>query len=274
MSQILEITLENFDCMIMAASKERPVVLHFFSSRYPECATFGALLEKEASLLDFTLGTVNLDVPENNQFIQVFRVQSLPDVRIISGGQIIDAISGIMPEDKLRARLEKHFLSDEKRYLMNVESLIEQKFWDEALPQIESVLKEKPGNKPYLLLKAKALLGQGQVALAKEILESFIASDDEYTSARSYLSLIDFHVEVAKTEIHGEEAQIYHEACLLAVQSEYKKSLQRFLDLVQLNKDWNNGAASKAMLTLFGVLGPKHELTWVFRSKLNTILFI
>ena len=274
MSQILEITLENFDSMVMAVSKERPVVLNFFSSRYPECTTYAALLEKQASILDFTLGTVNLDAPENSQFIQVFRVQALPDVRIISDGQIIDAISGVMPEDKLKVRLEKHFLSDEKRYLMNAESLIEQKFWDEAFPLIESVLKERPGNKPYLLLKAKVLLGQGQVALAKEILEGFIASDDEYTSARSYLSLIDFHVEVAKTDVQGEEAQIYHEASLFAVQSEYKKALLRFLDLVQKNKEWNNGAASKAMLTLFGVLGPKHELTWEFRSKLNTILFI
>ena len=171
MSQILEITLENFDSMVMAASKERPVVLNFFSSRYPECTTYAALLEKQASILDFTLGTVNLDAPENSQFIQVFRVQALPDVRIISDGQIIDAISGVMPEDKLKVRLEKHFLSDEKRYLMNAESLIEQKFWDEAFPLIESVLKERPGNKPYLLLKAKVLLGQGQVALAKEILE-------------------------------------------------------------------------------------------------------
>ena len=74
MSQILEITLENFDSMVMAASKERPVVLNFFSSRYPECATYAALLEKQASILDFTLGTVNLDVPENSQFIQVLPV--------------------------------------------------------------------------------------------------------------------------------------------------------------------------------------------------------
>lgn len=274
MSQIIDITLENFDSTIMGPSKERPVVLHFFSSRYPECASFAALLEKEAASLDFTLGTVNLDIPENNQFIQVFRVQSLPDVRIISDGQIVDAIAGVMPEDKLRARLEKFFLSDEKKAFLEIESLIEQKLWDEALPLIESVLKEKPKDKPAFLLKAKALLGQGHVDLAKEILEQFTSTDDEYATARSFLALIDFHVEVAKTEVQGEDAQIYHEASLFAVQSEYKKALQRFLDLVQKNKDWNDGAASKAMLTLFGVLGPKHELTWEYRSKLNTILFI
>ena len=104
--------------------------------------------------------------------------------------------------------------------------------------------------------------------------ESAAEADDEFKTARSLLELLEFHAEAAKTDIEGIEAQIYHEASVLASQNEYKMALSRFLDLAQVNKSWNDEAASKAMLTLFGVLGPKHELTWEFRARLNTILFV
>lgn len=274
MSQLLEINSQNFDAQIITPSKEKPVVLYFSSSRHPKSEEFGVLLQKYATILGFTLGVVNLDVPENAQFIELFRIQSLPDVRIISNGEIADAISGLIPEEQLKTRLEKFFLSDEKQLLIEAEGLIQQKDWKTALTLVDSALEKTPEDKKLLILKAKALLGLGDIALAKEILSHFTEADDEFKTARSLLELLAFHAEAAKTDIQGTEAQIYHEASVLASQNEYKKALSRFLDLVKMNKTWNDEAASKAMLTLFGVLGPKHELTWEFRARLNTILFV
>lgn len=274
MSQPIEINSHNFDTQIIAPSKEKPVVLYFSSSRHPKSEETGLLLQKYASILGFTLGVVNLDTPENAQFIELFRVQSLPDVRLISNGEIVDAISGLISEEELKTRLEKFFLSNEKQLLVEAEGLIQQKKWDLALILLDEALQTTPEDKNLLILKAKALLGLGNIALAKEILSLFTEADDEFKTARSLLELLEFHAEAAKTDIQGVEAQIYHEASVLASQNEYKMALSRFLDLAQVNKNWNDEAASKAMLTLFGVLGPKHELTWEFRARLNTILFV
>ena len=79
---------------------------------------------------------------------------------------------------------------------------------------------------------------------------------------------------IRKKDVQGKEAIVYHEACKLACAEDFESALQAFLNLYVEAPEWNDGAAKKAMLTLFGVLGPKHELTWKYRAKLNTMMFI
>jgi len=114
----------------------------------------------------------------------------------------------------------------------------------------------------------------GDTEKAKEVLGKFTEADDQYREAKSLLELLDFHAEAAKKDVQGKEAVVYHEACKLAASEDFESALQAFLNLFVEAPEWNDGAAKKAMLTLFGVLGPKHELTWKYRAKLNTMMFI
>ena len=64
MAKIIQVTIENFQTELMQEAENRPVVLTFASSQMPDCASYNAILEKLSSELDFTLGEVNLDIPE------------------------------------------------------------------------------------------------------------------------------------------------------------------------------------------------------------------
>ena len=155
-----------------------------------------------------------------------------------------------------------------------LEDAIAQKNFDQALPMLDEALAKTPDDKKLLLLWAKASLGLGDTEKAKEVLQKFNEADDQYREAKSLLELLDFHAEAAKKDVQGKEAIVYHEACKLACAEDFESALQAFLNLFVEAPEWNDGAAKKAMLTLFGVLGPKHELTWKYRAKLNTMMFI
>ena len=157
---------------------------------------------------------------------------------------------------------------------MALEDAIAQKNFDQALPMLDEALAKNPDNKKLQLLWAKASLGLGDTEKAKEVLAKFTEADDQYREAKSLLELLDFHAEAAKKDVTGKEAVVYHEACKLACAEDFESALQAFLNLFVEAPEWNDGAAKKAMLTLFGVLGPKHELTWKYRAKLNTMMFI
>ncbi len=274
MAQILDITLDNFEVAVMKASSERAVVVSFSSTQIPECAPYEAILTKLSGELDFTLGKVNLDKPENEAFIRSFQIRSLPDVRVLFQGEIADVLQGNIPEDKLRERLGKFFLTDEARALKEIEAAIAEKRFTDAQSALQPLLQEKPLDKQLLLLLAETELGLGASEKAKTILSEFHEGDEGFVKAKSLLELMDFHVEAAKTSIQGAEAVLFHKACVYASREEYREALQSFLALVRESPNWNNSAASRAMLTLFNVLGPKHTLTWEFRSKLNNTLFI
>lgn len=274
MAKVVQITAENFETEVIQASETRAVAVLFSSAEYPDCAPYSQLLGSLSTSMDFTLGVVSCDDRENMRLIQAFRVQSVPEVHVVNKGEIGDVIQGVLPEADLKKRLEKFFVSDEARLMTALEEAIAQKNFDEALPMLDEALKKTPDDKKLQLLWAKANLGLGDTEKAKGILQKFTEADDQYREAKSLLELLDFHAEAAKKDVQGKEAVVYQQACILAAGEQFEEALQAFLNLYVEAPEWNDGAAKKAMLTLFGVLGPKHELTWKYRAKLNTMMFI
>ena len=274
MAKVVQITAENFEAEVIQASETRAVAILFSSAEYPDCAPYSQLLGQLSTSMDFTLGVVSCDDRENMRLIQMFRVQSVPEIHIVDKGQIADVIQGVLPEAELKKRLEKFYVSDEARMMNALEEAIADKRYDEVLPALNEALSKTPNDKKLLLLWAKVSLGLGDTAKAKEILSKFSEADDQYREAKSLLELLDFHAEAAKKDVQGKEAIVYHKACKLACEEQFESALQAFLNLFVEAPEWNNGAAKNAMLTLFGILGPKHELTWKYRAKLNTMMFI
>lgn len=274
MAKVVQINAENFETEVVQASQDRAVTVLFSSAEYPDCAPYSQLVGQFSTSLNFTLGVVSCDDRENMQLIQAFRVRSVPEIHMVDKGQIADVIAGVLPESELKKRLEKFYVSDEAKMANALEEAIASKNYDEALPMLNEALQKTPDDKKLLLLWAKASLGMGDTEKAKEILKKFNEADDQYKEAKSLLELLDFHAEAAKKDVQGKEAIVFHEACCMAAAEDFESALQAFLNLYVEAPEWNDSAAKKAMLTLFGVLGPKHELTWKYRAKLNTIMFI
>ncbi len=274
MTQIIDVSLQNFESEVSIPSMEKPMVLTFLSSRYPECGNLFSTLQLLAEEMNFTLAKVDLDQVENQAFIQYFRISGIPDTRVIFKGEIVDMIQGVATEHSLRERLSKHFISDSERLYLKIEAAIADKEYEIAFSLLNEALSSEPDNKKLKILQAKLFVGLGDTEKARSLLESFKPQEDEYEKATHLLKLLDFYTEAAqKSPVEG-EALLYRNACQLVTESNYEEAFETFLKILQINKEWNDGMPRKAMMTLFGVLGPKHELTWKYRAKLNSIWFI
>lgn len=274
MTQIIDVSLQNFESEVSIPSMEKPMVLTFLSSRYPECGNLFSTLQLLAEEMNFTLAKVDLDQVENQAFIQYFRISGIPDTRVIFKGEIVDMIQGVATEQALRERLSKHFISDSERLYLQIETAIADKEYEIAFSLLNEALSSEPDNKKLKILQAKLFVGLGDTEKARSLLESFKPQEDEFEKATHLLKLLDFYTEAAqKSPVEG-EALLYRNACQLVTESNYEEAFETFLKILQINKEWNDGMPRKAMMTLFGVLGPKHELTWKYRAKLNSIWFI
>lgn len=274
MTQIIDVSLQNFESEVSIPSMEKPMVLTFLSSRYPECGNLFSTLQLLAEEMNFTLAKIDLDQVENQAFIQYFRISGIPDTRVIFKGEIVDMIQGVATEQALRERLSKHFISDSERRYLQIEAAIADKEYEIAFSLLNEALSSEPDNKKLKILQAKLFVGLGDTEKARSLLESFKPQEDEYEKATHLLKLLDFYTEAAqKSPVEG-EALLYRNACQLVTESNYEEAFETFLKILQINKEWNDGMPRKAMMTLFGVLGPKHELTWKYRAKLNSIWFI
>jgi len=274
MSQVIDVTLANFEQVVIEGSMEKPVVVDFWASWCAPCKALGPILEKLSTEFGFVLAKIDTETPENQQLAAYLRVSSIPDIRVFKSGQMVDALQGALPEAQLRKRLSKYFLSEEDLQILQVETALEQGQAAEALDGLGVLLRQKPEDRKLRYLQAKCLVALGQGEDATRLLRTFLESDDYYREARALLELMDFHTEAARTDVADAETMEYRTACRHAANGDYRAAFETFLAQVVRDPSAKDSPARKAMLTLFGVLGPKHELTWEYRAKLNTLVFI
>lgn len=274
MSKIVDVNLTNFEQIVIEGSMQRPVVVDFWAAWCAPCKALGPVLEHLSTEMDFVLAKVDTEVPDNQQLASYLRVSSIPDIRVFHQGKMVDMIQGALPEDQLRKRLARFFLSEEEQMLQAAEAALDQGMASEALGVFEMLQTKQPDDRKLQYLRAKALVSLGQSDEAKKLLNAFTDVDLLYREARSLLELMDFHAEAARTDVVEGPAAQYRDACKLAAEGRYEEALESLLDQVTAHPGDKESPARKAMLTLFGVLGAKHELTWIYRAKLNTLVFI
>ncbi|MEN9751541.1 MAG: hypothetical protein RLZZ600_588 [Actinomycetota bacterium] len=83
-------------------SKQVPVIVDLWATWCEPCKQLSPALEKVVTDLDGAVVLVTLDVDANPQVADVFKVQSIPTVVALIGGQIAPLFQGAIPEADIR----------------------------------------------------------------------------------------------------------------------------------------------------------------------------
>src|SRR5438270_6318144 len=99
---LIDVTEATFQSEVLERSLTTPVVIDFWAEWCGPCKQLSPVLEKLAVEGDGAWVLAKVDVDANPRLAQMFRVQGIPMVYAVVGGQPVDAFTGVVPESQLR----------------------------------------------------------------------------------------------------------------------------------------------------------------------------
>lgn len=278
-----DVSIEEFEAKVLIPAETVPVVVDFWAPWCEPCKVLKPMLEKLAEEYKgrFILAKVNSD--ESPELAQHFGVRSIPSVKVLFQGQLVDEFNGAIPESQIRAFLDRIALPEGPEQINLREqaaALVAEGKLDDALTILVQASQANPQDQAIQLDAVDVLMQLGRKDEAKQLLAGDYANEPERANAlRARLALLDGAADTAPLEARLAANPDDHAARLelskaYAAQSRFREALDAALEVVRRDRFFDEGAGRKAILALFEALSGEQydDLVREFRRKLSAAL--
>ncbi|MFU8851998.1 tetratricopeptide repeat protein [Micromonospora sp. SL1-18] len=253
---VIDVTEATFQSEVLERSLTTPVVVDFWAEWCEPCKQLSPVLERLAVEDSGAWVLAKVDVDANPRIAQMFRVQGIPMVYAIVGGQPVDAFSGVVPEAQLRQWIQAvlkaggvSVAAPEDPRLGEADDALMSGDLDEAERAYRKILAESPAD-------AAAEAGLAQVGLARRVVG--VDPQAALDAAAAAPDDVDAQLLAADIEVlSGMAQQAYH----------------RLVGLVRRIAGDDREKVRQHLVGLFTIAGPEDPAVASARRALASALF-
>jgi len=277
---ILDASDENFDELVLINSSKGPVLVNYWSKKVGPCIRQYPVLEKLANEFGGRFLLVNLNTDEHRSLAKDYGVTSLPTMKLFQKGVVVETLHGYQDEGDMKRVMARYMPRASDKALTGAVKLYQQGETEDAMVMLAEATMEDPQNIRLPLTMARLLVSEGLPNEAMNLLASMPLEQRDDIEAKTLRGQIGFILAVGDEPSPDEwQANIeeddndcdsrYQMAALHALNDEYAQAMRRFYEILQIDRQYRDGAARQAMITLFSILGGEHELVVEYRAKLQ-----
>jgi len=288
---IKETTTQTFVKDVIEESKRQPVLIDFWAPWCGPCRQLTPVLEKAVRAAKGRVKLVKMNIDEHPAVPGQMGIQSIPAVIAFVNGQPADGFMGALPESQVNAFIEKitkgvpavgepniaEIISDAETVLAEGDAATAAQIYAEALA-IDAT------NVPALAGLAKCYIAADAIDQAKQTLEmvpeakrndaavtAVQAAIDLADQAKSVGPVVELEQKVAANPLDHQAR--FDLATALNAMGKRREATDHLLEIVKLDRKWNDDGARKQLVQLFEAWGGADEATVEGRKRLSTILF-
>jgi len=288
MSNVIEISQDQFIEEVVEKSKTTPVIVDFWAPWCGPCKQLTPVLEKvvENKKGKVILATINVD--ENQGIAAQLNVRSIPTVYGFVDGKPIDAFQGAQPESKIEEMVKKLIDSapgnEIPKLLEEADGLFKETKYEEAQKIYENLIALDPGNPKVIAGMLRCLLQLQKNDDAKEIFNSLddaILKDEEILKIKKLIDNLDNSNKGESIEelINKLRLDPDNKDLTLEIAEKYfslnqnEEGFETLLNLYNKDSKWNDEIAKKKILEYFDLLGFNDPDVINARKKLSSMMF-
>jgi len=265
-------TLETFQPDVVDASFKTPVVVDFWAVWCQPCRIIGPVLEKLEKEANGQWKLVKVNTDDEPELSQHFQIRSIPAVKMIHEGKIVDEFIGALPEVEVRKWLEKHLPNESKNQLEAAKAMLQAGNSAKARKMLEATVKQEPDNAEARVLLAMLLMPD-DVDKAAELVETIDEGNPFSNQANAVRTLQRLaHLNETSGEPQ-EDWNLYRRGIAAFKKGKYAEALEAWIELVSRNRQLDDDGARKACVALFTFLGNEHELTQKYHRRFTSALY-
>ena len=280
-SNIVAITVENFQQVILEESKTKLILVDFWAEQVPESVELKNKLANKLTLAADTMILATVDCQSQQQIAQQFGVQGLPTVVLVKDGQPLDGLTGPQTDESIAEFLAKYLPKPEDDLLVQAKQLLLENNINDAFTTISEAYQLDSERADIKFVLIDVYIQTGKIAEAETLLASIkmIDQDSHYTAL---LAKAELASQAANSpEIQALEQQLANDPDNIELQQQLatqynhvnraEEALTILFRLVQ--KDNADKVSKQLLLDVLKVLPEGDPLALKFRRKLYTLMY-
>ena len=277
---IIDLTLENFEQVVLRDSQQTPVLIDFWASWCQPCQILMPLLSKLADEYQGKFILAKLNTEEQQEIAAQFGIRSIPTVKLFKDGAQVDEFAGALPEADIRTFLDKHIPRETNSVLPQAEQMMAMGQFAEALELLAPAQAADPNNYLILIAMAKAHAALGNFDAAKFAIDALPEDQQnspEISKIRGQLHFAELtpdpaSITAAETALE-KDANDHQSRYTLALrditQGQIESAIQQLLGIMMRELNWNDDAARKTLIQLLEMLGDDPIVNQARRQMFN-----
>ena len=300
---MIDITVENFEAEVVAASMNVPVLVDFWAPWCGPCKSLGPVLEKLETDYAGRFKLAKIDSDQEQQLAAMFGIRSIPTCVLLMNGQPVDGFTGALPEGKVREFLDKHVPSAEEVQAEAEEEEAQEALAEgdtgTALEKLQHAVVTDPANDDARFDYVKLLLQLGREDDAKVAFAPVIAKaamSRKLGALKVWMDALDFVASGAYDAAAeaGFEAKIaankrdfdtrYARARWLITQQRWTDAMDELLEILMRDKACSEEIARKTYVAILelieapkpkvaeGQIPPEDPVVATYRRRLSSVV--
>jgi len=279
---IFDVDETNFTQVVVENSHKLPVLVDFWADWCEHCKTLTPLLHKLAEELagQFILAKVNADQQQN--LTQHNSVRSLPTVKLIVNGEVVDEFTGAQSEAQIKAMLEPYLVREADKLMAAAVAEYERGDIEAAISLMKQASESDLNNVRVQVMAMRVLLENNRKEEAAIIfgrLSEEAKSNPDVIAIQAQLEMINNEANAELSALQDRIIQNENDleareqlSALLVSQAMFEPALEQLLEIMKRDRSYNDDAGRKGLLSLFEMLGSNNPLVGTYRRRIATMM--